>query len=268
VDQRELAERFRRAVHDLRSPLLDPVTFDPAPVHENLATVVVETTQGDEGLHRSVREPEIRGPINVWQHPRAHPIVLDLMLIKQYGLDWLAWEPETLELRVVQDFKTDKLSELNMHKVQAVKTMHLVNTFWRSWEVFLWCTMAVNECHPDFETMQVPGVPQCLISADIAGRVRDDVEWSDELRQYLAVVYRHDGIFYPLPPLEFVTIDVPEVVDVQEIARRWPAVRATSRVPDGETIVDEQLRRLLGAYDELERSRALLRAQLPMVNDV
>lgn len=199
---------------------------------------------------------------NLWRHPDAHPVVLDLLLLSKYGPDWLEWEPETLQALIPEDFKTPSISDLNLSKLHACKTLHMVDSFWQRWEIFLACTMPFNSEFPDFDTLQVPTVAQCLVACDVAARIRTDAEWSTEVRAFVATVYKHDGIFMPLPPANFVELEVPEEIPVQEVATRWKEVRASGHAPSGQTPVDEQLRRLLVANGYLEESRTRLQQQL------
>jgi hypothetical protein len=199
---------------------------------------------------------------NLWRHPDAHPIALDFLLVRKYGPEWIEWEPETLQLVIPVDFSTPTLSDLNLSKLQACRTVHLVDTFWQQWEVFLACAMPFNSQFPDFRVMQVPTVAQVLVAVDIAHRIRDDVAWSNELKEYVATIYRHDGIFLPLPPADFVTLEAPEEIDQKALAARWNEVRSTGKAPIGETHMDEQLRRLLAADGFLEESRTRLHHQL------
>lgn len=206
--------------------------------------------------------------INLFQHPDSHPLVLDLALLQRYGPEWMTWEAEVLEWRIPKDFKTSDVSDLNMHKLQAVKTLHFVDTFWERWEVFVWCTMAFNDIFPDFEMMQVPTVAQALVGVDIANRVRDDISWSEEVKDYLAVVFKYEGIFCPLPPIDFISIDTPPVVDCAEIQKLWPSVRSTNNPPTANTITAEQLRRMLIVNTYLEENRAQLDTQLKVLAHV
>jgi hypothetical protein len=199
---------------------------------------------------------------NLWQHPDTHPIVLDLAMLRQFGPDWLGWESETLRVLIPETFKTASVSDLNLAKLQACKTLHLVDAFWQRWEVFIVCAMPFNEEFPDFETMQVPTVAQCLVAADIAARIRQDVEWSSEMKAYFVAVYHHDGIYLPLPPLDFVEVDHPDGISQEELKKRWEEVRAKGKAPTAPTALDEQLRRLLVANGYLEESRARLQQQL------
>lgn len=205
---------------------------------------------------------------NLFRHPDAHPIVLDLVLLGTVGPEWMSWDPESIEWFIKEHFKTS-LSHTNENKIHAINTLHLVDSFWQRWEVFLWCTMALNGIPPDFQMMQVPTVSQILVSIDIANRIRTDTEWSEEIKNYLQVVFEHDGLFFLLPPADFVKpepISKGLPIDGEEISKRWPEVRMSKKEPLGETIVDEQLRRLLIANTYLEESRLHLRQQLPLVN--
>jgi hypothetical protein len=205
---------------------------------------------------------------NIFHHPDAHPIALDLLLIRKYDLEWLSWEPETFDIRISQDYKTS-LSEVNFHKMNAVKALHLVDTFWERWEVFLWCTMALNGVIPDFQSMQVPTVAMCLVSVDIANRIRTDVTWSEEIKHFIEAIYRHDGIFCPQAPADFLKVDSENlVVDCADVSAKWAEVRRTKRVPDEESVTAEQLRRLLLVHGFLEESRAHLKHQLSLVPHV
>jgi len=123
--------------------------------------------------------------------------------------------------------------------------------------------MALNGVPPDFEVMQVPTVAQCMIAVDIANRVRDDVDWSTEVKTYIAIVHRHDEILVPQAPLDFVKVDTDGLpIDVPNILKRWRDVRTSEKPPIGDTVEDEQLRRMLDVYKILEDSRANLRQQL------
>jgi hypothetical protein len=129
--------------------------------------------------------------------------------------------------------------------------------------------MSFNGLLPNFEIMQVPTIAQCMISVDVANQLRDDAEWSHEVKAYLRAVFRHDSLFYALPPLDFVEPDVEGFnVQVEDIKKRWPTVRDSGVAPTEDTIEGEQLRHLLLIQRVLNEHRAMLRAQLPLVEHV
>jgi len=245
----ELRRRFERALESMQGPAEE---IDGQ----------LETTEGVE--EEASYEPPPTS-INVFQHPDAHPAILDMLLFKRYGRDWLGWEGETIEWRIPQDFNTPDVGDLAMHKIEAMRTLHVNANFWTRWEVFLWLTMPLNDLYPDFVVMQVPTLAQCLVSTEIADSVHLNHEWSQELRDYLGVVYRHDGIFCPVWPLEEIEIDVPDLVDQEAILKRWPEVSKSRVAPTEDTVEGEQLRRMLRATEHLEESRDRFKDQLPLV---
>ena len=203
---------------------------------------------------------------NMLRHPDAHPIALDLLFLRQYGPEWMLWEGETLQHLAPDDFHGQALSDLNLAKLQACRTLHLVDTYWQRWEVFGWCTMALNSEFPDFDLLQVPTVAQVLVSIDAAARIREDVPFTQEVKGYITAVYQHDDIFLGLPPADFVSFEPHDLpFDLEEVKARWPEVRTSRHAPAGETLVDEELRRLLVALDYLEASRSRLEKQLGLI---
>lgn len=233
---------------------------------EGDATEEIETFEEAVPFPTLVELPVSRVTVkNLFSHPDAHPLILDLALLKTFGGDWLLWEPETLRHFTTGDI--GPISDLNFSKAMAMKTLHLVDSFWMGWEVFTWCTMPLNGLFPDFKVMQVPSVAQCAVAIDIANRVRENVKWSKELLEYLKVAHQHDGIFYTQPPLEFISMeDMGPVMDGEDIKRRWNDVRRSGKAPTGATDEDEQLRRMLAVYEHLSESRLRLRQQLPLIH--
>jgi hypothetical protein len=263
----EIQRRFRDAVRQLgltkESEAIIPSSLSNV---DDEAQEQTETAQGAAATKSSVK-PEAPATklalINIFQHPDAHPYVLDLLLLRKYGPDWMEWEPETVRLHIEHDFPTKGVSDLAMSKLNAMKTLHYVGMYWTNWEVFLACTMPLNNLFPDFVHMQVPTVAQCAISVETANRVRDDVQWSDELKAYLATVCKFDGIFCPPEPLDFVTVDASEyIVDCEEVRKLWPDVRRTGVAPQAPGVTNEQLRRMLIVHQALLGNRDHLRQQL------
>lgn len=224
-----------------------------------------ETVEEDAGDTEKVSQakPTV---INLFQHPDAHPVVLDLCLLKKYGADWLEWEEETLEWRIPKDFKTSEVSALNMGKVQAMKALHLGDSFWKRWEVFNACCQPLNNLYVDFEVLQVPSTGQLMVAVDISKQVRADVEWSEEVKMFMGTVCKHDGIFSPPIPLDFINVDTDnDFIDHEEIDKMWPAVRQADQYPTEDTVTAEQLRRNLDVHRFLLASKQRFHDQLTLV---
>lgn len=256
-------DRFQAA-----SAGLEKVASD-AGLNEPLSVVGVETSppsdkgSGDQG---GTPPPRLPTTINLFQHPSAHPLILDLALLKKYGPEWLTWAVETLLWRVPQDFRTATISDLNLGKIQAVKTLHYVDDFWTRWEIFNWCTAPFNNLFADFKSMQVPSVAQMAVAVDVASRIRSNVPWSDELKAFMATNCQFEGVFYPPEILRFLDVKATtEFVDLDKIGLEWPAVMASDQMPTADTIVAEQLRRTLAVHRFLKESQERLTTQLRMV---
>lgn len=243
------------------------VSEEPVP-RDDLAKEAEEVSHDEQASVHPVPAPSTLTAKSIFRHPDAHPIVLDLLLLKKYGIDWFLWEPETVEHLLTED--GSPISEVNFAKIQACKTLHVADSYWRQWEVFLWCTMGLNGILPDFVVMQIPTLAQCLVSVDIARRIRQDVQWSTEMRAYLEVVYRFEDVHVPLVPLEFITPSQSDLahIDISKVLSMWPSVKKSLKVPVGDTLEHSQLRKMLAAYEYLDASRTRLQSQLPLVNHV
>jgi len=231
------------------------------------ATEVVEDIEVEKTLAPTSAAPTSPGAVthqNLFRHPDAHPIVLDLVMLRKYGPEWLAWDPESAEIHIGHDFPGGNVSDLNLAKLNACKTLHLVDSFWQRWEVFTWCAMPFNGVFPDFRTMQVPTAAQMLVAVDIANRIREDSAWSGELQAFMKTIYKHDGVLVPLPPADFFHIEQ-DHLDVKEVDEKWVITRTGNKAPSGDTMLDEQLRRMLHLHQYLEESRAHLRQQMELI---
>lgn len=256
----EVLKMRHRVMGPLREILDDP---------EGDALPVLEDVEYEDDRVRTDVQPSVPMPttINLFQHPDAHPFVLDLALLRKYGPEWMQWEPETLEGRITLDFNTRNLSQLNFDKLQAVKCLHLVDLFWDSWTVFSPCVQALSGLPADFRVMQALTVPQILIAADIAAKIRADMEYSLEVKTYMEVCHLHDGMTCPIAPLDkIIDPDLSEYdVDCAAVKDQWDAVRASGKAPPSDTVEGEQLRRMLEAHQILEESRKQLQDQLPLL---
>ncbi len=250
---------LRRVYSGLGVSVTDPET-----------TEEIETTDTSKEVGSSGTPSLVSGVSskNILHHPDAHPVALDLLLIKKYGLDWLEWDAESAEIIIPRDLNSP-ISEVNAHKINAMRALHLVDSFWEKWEVFIWTTMAFNGVLPNFTILQVPTVAQCMVAVDTANRVRMDVSWSEEVKNLLASVHLYDGILCPQPPLEFVHVDTSElIVHRKDIEKEWPEVRSSKKAPTEDTHITAQLRRMLEAEEYLEHSRSLLHQQLQVIQSV
>jgi hypothetical protein len=153
--------------------------------------------------------PESGVPVslqNLFTHHDTHPIVLDYALLREFGLNWLLWEPETIWSEVQTAFKTP-VSELSRAKIHTLKTIHISELPWRKWQVFEKIIQGLNNNIPRWEYMQAPGIEQLYAGVDILDSLRH-VPFEPEVRLYMAAAVLNDDIIYVPPPLDFLQLEV------------------------------------------------------------
>lgn len=239
-------------------------------------------TAGDPAPKPDKPDPEL-APItrrNFFAHHDAHPVVFDIVLLRQYGAEWFTWEPETLWRELKEDFRFPSISDHTKTKIQAIKTLHINEWFWTKWEIFCWITQAVNNNIPDFHVIQKPSVAQLFNAVDIATMVRKDEVFSLEVQGWVAAAIVEEGVFYAAKPIAFAQDEVLELLtelkvdDPEEtITAVQERYRDVKKISDAawaaspgpilrETLVDIQVAKLKVACDYLALRRRQLQEQL------
>ena len=257
---------FQKFLNTIKTAEANDVLIDP---DQNIPTTkVVEIVSPTVSVPAGTLD-EPAGQVtarNILQHPATHPVVLDLILLRTYGVEFLEWDADTIPLRMAQDFPGQSLSHLNLNKILACKTLHLVDTYWQQWEIFLWCTMALTGSFPNFDVMQVPTCAQVLISVSIANHIRQDVEWSGEVRSYMETSFLHDGVFAAPQPLAFLEIPSEEYGITADAVHAFMEGHMLSAA--GDPALAEQARRYNVLLAAVQQDQQDLEAQLRLVDHV
>jgi hypothetical protein len=210
---------------------------------------------------------------NMWVHHDAHPVVLDVLLLKQYGTDWFVWEAKTLWSEIMDDFKVPSISDHTKAKIQAIKTLHINEWFWTKWEVFCWVTQALNNNLPDFQVLQKPSLSQLMNAVEVSGIVRGGEEFSQELQIFVAAAIMDDGVLYSPKPLEFCQDEIVEFLS-RKNKDAIPLIRKTeTRVSEylrGDTVLDEtpddvQAAKIIVARKYVELRKEQMKHQLELI---
>ena len=138
---------------------------------------------------------------SVFSHPEAHPVALDMVLLKNFQLDWLSWLPDTLFSEIEKTFNTS-IAEVNKLKILAAQTLHVTDAYWENWEVFEKTIWALNGVVPLITIMQPPDLPFLFTGVDIANSIREET-YGDEVARYCAAVFLHENVFYAPAPMSF-----------------------------------------------------------------
>jgi hypothetical protein len=146
-------------------------------------------------------QPKLLSSRSVFSHPDAHPVVLDITLLKHFNLEWLSWLPDTLFFEIEKTFSTS-IAEVNRLKIQAVQTLHVIDTFWEEWEIFEKTIMALNGIIPLPTLMQPPDLSFLYAGVDMANQIRKET-FNEEVSRYCAAVFLYENVQYAPEPLEF-----------------------------------------------------------------
>lgn len=138
---------------------------------------------------------------NIWRHPSAHPLVLDILLLDKYGPEYLQWEPEPLRLTLKRDGTL--ISNSVWVKIQAIRVLHNSPSPWRRWEVFHWTALGLNGRSPNFAYMELAELGHLAVAADIMKIVDRDRITDEEVDKYVASVATELGELYLPEPLDF-----------------------------------------------------------------
>jgi len=160
--------------------------------------------QGDSpGIRVALTRP------SAFTSPDTHPLVFDQLLASRYDVSWLQWEPETLWQSIIRDFALHtEISRNARFGIQAIKTLHLNDTFFTEWQVANWVTQALDGFMPDFDVLQEATPGQLLHAATVAKLLRGVMEYDEETQRWMAACFLQAGVVYAPPPLEFIQDEI------------------------------------------------------------
>ena len=209
---------------------------------------------------------------NLFVHHDSHPVVFDVALLRKYGTDWFEWEAETLWKEIKEDFHVPSISDHAKAKIQAVKTLHIGQMYWSSWEVFCWITQALNNNIPDWQVLQKPSIAQLFNSVDAAEMVRSGEVFTLEVQSFVAASVLDENVLYAPHPIAFCQSEIDRYLKDRgiESADLITAVqqkyREIIRTPEGLTLeenpVDIQVAKLKVAWDYQALRNKQLKEQL------
>lgn len=221
---------------------------------------------------------------NLFVHHDTHPVVYDIALLKQYNTDWMVWEADTLWKEIKEDFHVPSISDHAKTKIQAVRTLHILDTFWTNWEVFCWINQALNNNIPDWHVIQKPAISQMVNSVDISAMVRSGETFNSEVQGFAAASFLDEGVLYAPPPMDFCQAEILQYLDdrdveysmesISEVEHKHKVVSSMSlsdwHNSEGtvlhETVSDIQVAKLKVAWDYLKMRRQQLKEQLLLLS--
>lgn len=203
-----------------------------------------------------------RGPFTkkaAFTNQDSHPLLLDLIMIKEFGSTYLEWEPETCWREVSLTFGTT-VSEVNKNKVQAVRTCHVTDSPYEEWHIFEKVALGLSSLIPKFDTIQKVNPHICAATVESMGHIKSS-KLSEEVHKYIAGVLLEDGVIYGPGPLKSCNEFIRRFVPTAKQAKVEKLVKE-NKTPtfDGTDDTDVQVAKSRSILDYVEfDSKRLLR---------
>ena len=271
-----------------QNPLISVDASEPAILDADLVVETTDKTKSDLTLNDMTglppvmvgdiqnRKPTLVTTKNLFVHHDSHPVVFDVALLRKYGTDWFEWESETLWKEIKEDFHVPSISDHAKAKIQAVKTLHIGQMYWTSWEVFCWVTQALNNNIPDWQVLQKPSIAQLFNSVDSAEMVRSGEVFTLEIQSFVAASVLDENVLYAPHPIAFCQSEINRYLKdrgiesadlITEVQQKY---REIIRTPEGLTLeenpIDIQVAKLKVAWDYQALRNKQLKEQLLLLS--
>ena len=191
-----------------------------------------------------------------------HALVLDVLVIRKYGPESIAWDSPVLLHALTEDFGAP--GPKTWERIQALRCMHMTNAFWLEWEVFEKCTAAICGRIPSFDFSQPAEAEELAAAIHTAGRV-DKHAYSADVKHYVGASCLSDGLWYTEGELkELADAPIRTFLDTKGIEVDFSGVAAHLDKPSEtspEDPVGVQVSRVLSVRETLARYDTELAAQ-------
>lgn len=202
------------------------------------------------------------GPTTRWgafTDRNSHALLLNLILLEEFGTEYIGWEPTTVWSEIESVFRT-ATSDVNKSRINAIRACISADTPYTMWDVFEKVAVALDGSMPVFDMIQKPPAAVCAVALETMAYVRADVKVSKSVRRYIAAVMLDEGIAYGPGALEPSNEYLLKYVDV-ELQARVKRASLSGDVPsfDGVSELDYQVYKTNQIKDYVSiHNRALL----------
>lgn len=141
----------------------------------------------------------------------THPIVLGLILLKTFGPDYLAWEPETIAHEIQLTFGVT-VAEVSRQKIEAVRSIYVADAPGAEWPAFEIVAAGLTGIAPRPGIMQRASPVRAGLALECILYIRDAKYIGEEIYRYCAAVLMDHGLVYgpgPLEPANQFVVDAP-----------------------------------------------------------
>lgn len=197
---------------------------------------------------------------NIFAQADAHPLVLNMLLLKEFGPEYLGWEIETVLDEIRLTWGTS-ISDVNKQKVEAIRSIYIADEVLQEWEQFEAVTNGLMGVAPRMDISQRPSPGRCLVALDIICNIRDTKLITPEIYKYCAAVLMDFGVAYGPGKLEpanqYLTHNEPELSKIVQMVKQQVIPSTNDSV-----LVGTQVMKSLSIKDFGTEMDQLMRSQM------
>lgn len=124
----------------------------------------------------------------------VHPMVYEFVLINKYKTKWIHWDPDELWDRIKNDFRQD-INDIAKNKIQSLRTLQIIDRYWREPEVFENVSSSFNDMVPYFNITEFLTPSQMSFSIDISSLI-DDHKFEEDIGCYIVAMCSESGLIF------------------------------------------------------------------------
>lgn len=176
-------------------------------------------------------------------------------LNERFKDEWWDWEIETLEKLLWIDYG-HVLSDVMAEKIQAMKLVVNNQRSFFDWYYFNVVSLSMTGHPADFTGLSSPSPGMAIATMKVMKQIRPDEEFSREVKKYVCLLLKNDGIYVPPPSVPELAEEMETMVDKSiwaSVLDRLKQIIDKEDLGDGDNTIDIQARRLLVAEKAAEK---------------
>lgn len=120
-------------------------------------------------------------------------VVLNELMMKLYGEEWLDWDPLTVYMQLRDDYNCEPSSE-SMDRLSALQVLQLGAEFFTSLDAFLAVCNSFNTGSPSFSVFNPITAAEAAWAVTEASLIRDLLPFNYSIRKYVETISKSEGL--------------------------------------------------------------------------
>ena len=125
-------------------------------------------------------------------NPETSATLINAILTRQYGEQWLEWDPLTVYLEIKSDFRIDPPAEV-LDRLAAIQVVMTSDAFFQRLDAFLPVCTTLSTGEPSFSAFDMPTTPELAWGMAEVALLRDMLPFSYAIKGFIKQVLDEDG---------------------------------------------------------------------------